>query len=263
VLDANGLNRFKSGIVVDNFQGHRVGDAFHKDYKNSMDFAMGELRPIHVTKSVDLEENVSTDVARTSAGYQKTGDLITLPYTEVVLTEQPFASTIERVAPYLTATWKGVVSLDPTQDNWMETEIAPELVINREGNYDAVVAAIGNNMGVVWNSWQTTWSGTVQRDDGISTPNYLNEGDHGGPDGTGTGWSDVRLKEDIQLVGKSPSGINIYRFKYKHTDGLQLDTDGTYQGVMAQEVPQARRMTDTGFYKVDYSKLDVVFRRYT
>lgn len=73
--------------------------------------------------------------------------------------------------------------------------------------------------------------------------------------------SDVRLKEDIQLVGKSPAGINIYRFKYKHTDGLQLDTDGTYQGVMAQEVPQARRMTDTGFYVVDYNKLDVEFRR--
>ena len=69
-----------------------------------------------------------------------------------------------------------------------------------------------------------------------------------------SGWSDVRLKEDIQLVGKSPSGINIYRFKYKHTDG-------TYQGVMAQEVPQARQMTDTGFYMVDYSKLDVEFRR--
>ena len=66
--------------------------------------------------------------------------------------------------------------------------------------------------------------------------------------------SDIRLKENIQLVGKSPSGINIYRFKYKHTNG-------TYQGVMAQEVPEARQMTNTGFYMVDYSKLDVQFRR--
>ena len=67
-------------------------------------------------------------------------------------------------------------------------------------------------------------------------------------------FSDIRLKEEIQLTGKSPAGINIYSFKYKHTDG-------TYQGVMAQEVPQAREMTDTGFYIVDYSKLDVEFRR--
>ena len=66
--------------------------------------------------------------------------------------------------------------------------------------------------------------------------------------------SDQRLKEDIKLVGKSPSGINIYSFKYKHTDG-------TYEGVMAQEVPWARTMTDTGFYMVDYGKVDVEFRR--
>ena len=67
-------------------------------------------------------------------------------------------------------------------------------------------------------------------------------------------WSDMRLKEDIQLIGKSPAGINIYSFKYKHTDG-------TYQGVMAQEVPWATKMTDTGFYMVDYNKVDVEFRR--
>jgi len=71
---------------------------------------------------------------------------------------------------------------------------------------------------------------------------------------SGFKFSDQRLKEDIKLVGKSPSGINIYSFKYKHTDG-------TYEGVMAQEVPWARTMTDTGFYMVDYSKVDVEFRR--
>ena len=193
-LDANGLSRFKSGIVVDNFQGHRVGDAFHIDYKNSMDFLGGTLRSIHVSKSVDLEENVSTESARTSAGYQKTGDLITLPYTEVVLTEQPFASTVERVAPFMTATWKGVMTIDPTQDNWMETEIAPQLIINREGNYDATVAAIGNNMGSVWNSWQTTWSGTVQRDDGVPPPQAAEMGavgDDWGDDMDGPGGEDA------------------------------------------------------------------------
>ena len=166
VLDANGLNRFKSGIVVDNFQGHRVGDAYHKDYNNSMDFSKGVLRPTHITNSIDLEESVTTDAARTAAGYQKTGDLITLPYTEVVLTEQPFASTVERVAPFKTATWKGNVTITPTQDNWQETEIAPQITINQNGNYDAVVSALGNNIGTVWNSWQTTWGGIVIRDDG-------------------------------------------------------------------------------------------------
>ena len=67
-------------------------------------------------------------------------------------------------------------------------------------------------------------------------------------------FSDARLKEDIKLVGKSPLGINIYSFKYKQSAG-------TYEGVMAQEVPWAREMTDTGYYMVDYSKVDVEFRR--
>ena len=66
--------------------------------------------------------------------------------------------------------------------------------------------------------------------------------------------SDIRLKEDIELVGQSPSNINIYSFKYK-------GKDGKYEGVMAQEVPWASIMGNNGYLTVDYSKLDVEFRR--
>ena len=71
---------------------------------------------------------------------------------------------------------------------------------------------------------------------------------------SGFKFSDRRLKEDIRLIGKSPSGINIYSFKY-------YQIPGRYIGVMAQEVPWATHMTDTGYYAVDYSKVDVEFRR--
>ena len=72
--------------------------------------------------------------------------------------------------------------------------------------------------------------------------------------GGGFSFSDRRLKEDIRLVGKSPMGVNVYSFKYKQLPGR-------YMGVMAQEVPWARHKTDTGYYAVDYSKVDVEFRR--
>ena len=65
--------------------------------------------------------------------------------------------------------------------------------------------------------------------------------------------SDIRLKEDIKLVGKSASGINIYNFKYK-------GDDKTYQGVMAHQVPHASHITDSGYLVVDYSQLDVEFK---
>ena len=63
--DANGLNRFKSGFLVDAFRGHSVGDVQNRDYKNSMDMQLGELRPIHKTKGIDLLEQATTDSART------------------------------------------------------------------------------------------------------------------------------------------------------------------------------------------------------
>ena len=66
--------------------------------------------------------------------------------------------------------------------------------------------------------------------------------------------SDVRAKENISLIGKSPSGLNIYKFKY-------INGDNYYQGVMAQEVPHASTLGEDGFYKVDYSKVDVKFEK--
>jgi len=65
--------------------------------------------------------------------------------------------------------------------------------------------------------------------------------------------SDIRLKEDIKLVGKSPKGIKIYNFKYK-------GDDKTYQGVMAHQVPQASIANEFGYLMVDYNKLDVEFK---
>jgi len=66
--------------------------------------------------------------------------------------------------------------------------------------------------------------------------------------------SDIRLKTDIKLTSKSPSGINIYSFKYK-------GDDKTYEGVMAQEVPWASSIATNGYLQVDYSKVDVQFKK--
>ena len=161
IQDASGLNRFKSGFIVDNFAGHSVGDVEHQDYKISIDMEAHELRPKHKTQMIDLEENISTDSARTSVHYQKTGDLLTLPYTEVEYTKQPYATTCEKVNPLLSSTWLGKIELSPATDSWFETEIAPRLVINVEGNYDTFFAANEDKLGTVWNSWQTGWAGVV------------------------------------------------------------------------------------------------------
>ena len=160
VQDENGLDRFKSGFVVDNFSGHAVGDVLNEDYKNSIDMEDNELRPKFFMKGISLIEENTTDVQRTGDGYQKTGDLITLPYSDVVSVQQPYASRVENLNPVLTFTWTGICKLTPSGDEWFEVERLPALIINREGNFDQLVAQVGNALGTVWNSWQTQWSGT-------------------------------------------------------------------------------------------------------
>ena len=69
-------------------------------------------------------------------------------------------------------------------------------------------------------------------------------------------FSDRRLKKNIVLIGRSPSGINIYNFEYKNSSFGY----GIYQGVMSDDIPQeAIIKNETGYDMVDYSKLDVDF----
>jgi hypothetical protein len=67
-------------------------------------------------------------------------------------------------------------------------------------------------------------------------------------------FSDIRLKENVKQIGQSPSGINIYSFNFK-------GTKDQYEGVLAHEVPYASMVGDSGYWKVDYSQLDVEFKK--
>ena len=64
--------------------------------------------------------------------------------------------------------------------------------------------------------------------------------------------SDIRFKENIEKVGTSSSGTNVYRWNY-------IGSPQRYQGVIAQEVPWACVDKD-GIKYVDYSKVDVDFQ---
>lgn len=78
-------------------------------------------------------------------------------------------------------------------------------------------------------------------------------GEGGGMSAGGGVMSDKRLKYNLNIIGKSPSGIDIYEFSY-------LNETKRYQGVLAQDVPNAAFMTESGYYAVDYSKIDVNFK---
>jgi len=51
---ASGVDRFKNGIIVDNFNGHNIGNPHDPNYKISIDRARGELRPPFTLNNIDL-----------------------------------------------------------------------------------------------------------------------------------------------------------------------------------------------------------------
>jgi hypothetical protein len=66
------------------------------------------------------------------------------------------------------------------------------------------------------------------------------------------------LKENIEKIAVSDSGINIYKFNF-------IGEDITYQGVIAQELINTEfekaLIIEDDFYKVDYSQIDVEFKK--
>ena len=69
--------------------------------------------------------------------------------------------------------------------------------------------------------------------------------------------SDRRLKKNINLIGESPSGLNIYSFEYKNPQYGK----GLFQGVMSDEIPQEAVININGYDRVNYSMLDVEFKQ--
>ena len=72
--------------------------------------------------------------------------------------------------------------------------------------------------------------------------------------------SDSRLKNIVKKLYVSDSGINVYLFSYK------FDPSTLYQGVIAQELlntpyESALHMDKNGLYSVDYSQIDVDFKK--
>lgn len=184
IPDANGLNRFRSGIFVDNFtslnsQNTSIG------IKNSIDRKHGTLRPSHYTTSVNMvvgnttiagigttttanQDSRFADILGT--GVRRSGQMITLDYTE---TEQPwlqqgFATRSESVTPFLVRFWQGNISFEPTVDVWIDVNQMEVRDVLMEGSFQGVAEAIqadittaadGSRSGVapvIWKAWETT-----------------------------------------------------------------------------------------------------------
>ena len=137
-----------------------------------------------------------------------------------------------------------------------------KVTVNSNGNLDV---QIGESTTQIKNAWQgddKTINHIQKIEDLIEVERKRlkdkRAGRTGGSSSGGGGTpapSDIRIKNNINLVGTSPNGHNIYTFMYKDPS---KHLEGIYQGVMAQEVPHATVQVGEELW-VDYNKLDVDF----
>ena len=134
VTDADGLDRFKTGFVVNDFkdrnfinfnrtQGSRCDvDVVNKELISAVDF--WSLRSeLALDPSIDeTTVDTSLNTKLLDANCQKTGDLITLKYDEVASELKNLQATqIENINPFNVIVFAGQVILDPPSDNWTRT----------------------------------------------------------------------------------------------------------------------------------------------
>jgi len=193
ILDSNGLNRFKSGFFVDNFstlstQEENIG------IRNSIDPFLSELRPSHYTNSIDLVvatksrlglgitsnediSNLDTDDI-IGSNIRKSGDIITLDYSNVEYIKQPYATRVENVQPYALIFWEGTIKLNPSSDIWIDTVRLEPKTIQIEGNYLSTISRLQQTQGlnpqtglgpVIWGSWSLLGFGNPRWVDARST----------------------------------------------------------------------------------------------
>ena len=133
VKDADGLDRFKTGLVVNDFSsrnfidftpetGSRCDvDIINRELISATDF--WSINPeLALNPAIDVNRaDLNSNLQLLDTNCKKTGDLITLNYKEVDWLEQPQATEVENVNPFNVIVFMGGVILDPPSDNWTRT----------------------------------------------------------------------------------------------------------------------------------------------
>ena len=161
LFDGSGFSRLKNGFIVDGFRSHSVGDSSNPDYTAAIDKSNGILRPKFDERNVNLVR-LSTESNSTSGAATLTNSLATMPMaSDVNYINQPYASTFSNVNPYNVFSWAGTMDLSPDSDEWKETDVRPNVVIDDSSSYDQFkqMAEEQGILGTVWNEWETNWTG--------------------------------------------------------------------------------------------------------
>lgn len=140
ISDAYGLNRFKNGIMVDDFSGYSAADAGVTDFAASINRRTRRMTAKQTVKNFPLKSLAlaynmgrptssaiaALNFARTSDGYT---NYFSLPYTTTNIVAQRLGSRTVNINPFAVTNAKGILSLSPNVDTWVDTTYSPSLLI--------------------------------------------------------------------------------------------------------------------------------------
>jgi len=140
ISDAYGLNRFKNGIMVDDFSSYATADTANPDYSVSINKRTNQMTALqHVNnyplKALALAYNMGLSAAdqNNTLGYNIGSDglvnYFSLPFITANAVVQQFASRTVNVNPFSFVTEQGTMSLTPNVDNWVDNNQSPALLI--------------------------------------------------------------------------------------------------------------------------------------
>lgn len=130
-----GLDRFKTGFAVDNFDSFDLADTVSnikydikdgnlvaRSYFDSIDLLVGSesLIGLNGTPDFSVDPRYATDLG--SPNLTKFENVVLKKYTEVQDFKQPFASRSVNINPFDVITWSGYMALNPEQDVWVERQ---------------------------------------------------------------------------------------------------------------------------------------------
>ena len=133
IMDANGLDRSKYGILTDKFLSDDV-KASRTDvgYDNRCLIDSGELKPASLMRTIDLKANssVSTGGTKTLLKGVNGQSVLILDYTTSALASQPYATKSSQIAGALYANFKGTMRLFPEFTGDVDSDTTAKVTLN-------------------------------------------------------------------------------------------------------------------------------------
>jgi hypothetical protein len=156
ITDASGNDRFKNGIFINNFADHTLSNMRDPDFNAAVD----TQRKFLTTNFFEEQIDVIYDSVN-STGVQKTGNLLTLPYSLVDNQRNINASKSRNCIGALLFNYKGDVELYPPSDNFVSMEDGGDITVEQNALGQALeqFADNLNNAGIV-NGIETSMTGT-------------------------------------------------------------------------------------------------------